>query len=212
MDERRKKMRCRESCCCCETGWSNGGFVLDRSSSERVVLLMTAEGLWGRHFQPNVLYRERRQRRPAAFSAINLNWSSKVQRPWGPRSPRLFLYSLPRLGRLLSQLVCGCKGWLFCWARQPLNWPSQCFQVPSPSCLCSGPPVWGVMAACCFPVSSPRALWNSELWCIGLLHSLWNIVVEFTEVINCNDQQPQNKRPIRPSCLSVFAGGNATIN
>jgi len=41
-----------------------------------VVLLMTAVGLWGRHLQPNVLNRERRQRCPAAFSAINLNWST----------------------------------------------------------------------------------------------------------------------------------------
>lgn len=93
------------------------------------------------------------------------------------------------------------------------------FLAPSPSCLCSGPPVWGVMAACCFPVSSLRALWSSELWCIGLVHSLWNIVAEFTEVINCNDQQPLNKRPIRPSCCSVlvfkaviFAERNDTIS
>lgn len=157
----------------------------------------------------NVLYRERRQRWPAAFFAINLNWSGEVERPWGPRSPRLFLYCLPCLGRQPRQLICGCKAWLFCWARQLLNWPSQWFQVPSPWCLCSGPPVWGVMAACCFPVLPPRALWNSELWCIGLLHSLWNIVLEFTEVINCNDQQPRTKGPLDPpvevfECLKLW--------
>ncbi len=55
--------------------------MLDSCSLECVVLLMTAEGLWGSHFQPKHVHMERRQRQPAAFSAINLNWFSEVERP-----------------------------------------------------------------------------------------------------------------------------------
>lgn len=55
----------------------------------------------------------------------------------------------------------------------------------------------------------PKALWSSELWCIGLVYSLWSIVVEFTEVINCNDQQPRTKGPLDPpvaafECLKLW--------
>ncbi len=53
--------------------------MLDSCSLECVVLLMTAEGLWGSHFQPKRVHMERRQRQPAAFSAINLNWSVKLR-------------------------------------------------------------------------------------------------------------------------------------
>lgn len=98
-----------ETCSCCETGWSNGGFVLDCSSSERVVLLMTAEGLWGRHFQPKRSVQGEETETTCRLLCHKSECSGEIERPWGPRSPWLFLYGLPCLGRQPRQLVADVK-------------------------------------------------------------------------------------------------------